>query len=222
MRTFATIQFLIAFGIVWKRSTKAALGLSIVWALGVWWFGEGAGGIFLGGATPFGGGPGGVLFYAVLAVLLWPSEGSDEPFVAARTSVSRRPRASGWRCGDCWRCWRSSARAGHRRHCTTWWPSLTMASPAGSPTSTGSPRRSSSTTEPPPPILLAVVCVVVAVGVFLPPQVDTGDPGRRHGRVRRDLGGGPELRRHPRRRGDRSELGSPRPAVRPRLLAPGR
>ena len=59
--------------------------LSIVWALGVWWFGESAGEIFLGGATPFGGGPGGVLFYAVLAVLLWPSEGSDKPFVAART-----------------------------------------------------------------------------------------------------------------------------------------
>ena len=26
-----------------------------------------------------------MLFYAVLAVLLWPSEGSDKPFVAART-----------------------------------------------------------------------------------------------------------------------------------------
>ena len=59
--------------------------LSIVWSLGVWWFGEGAGRDLQGGATPFGGGPGGVLFYALLAVLLWPSEGSDRPFVAART-----------------------------------------------------------------------------------------------------------------------------------------
>ncbi len=82
---FALIQFLIGFGIAFKRTLRPALALSIVWALGVWWFGEGAGGIFQGTATPFGGGPGGVLFYAVLAVLLWPSEGSDRPFVAARS-----------------------------------------------------------------------------------------------------------------------------------------
>lgn len=82
---FAGIQFLIAFGIVYRRTTKYALSLSIAWSLGVWWFGEGAGGIFQGGATPFGGGPGGVLFYGLLAVLLWPSEGSDRPFVAAKS-----------------------------------------------------------------------------------------------------------------------------------------
>lgn len=82
---FAGVQFLIAFGIVYKRTCKSALSLSIVWSLGVWWFGEAAGQVFQGGATPFSGGPGGVLFYAVLAVLLWPSEGSDKPFVAART-----------------------------------------------------------------------------------------------------------------------------------------
>lgn len=82
---FALIQFLVGFGIVFKRTVRPALALSIAWALGVWWFGEGAGGIFHGAATPFGGGPGAVLFYAVLAVLLWPSEGSDRPFVAART-----------------------------------------------------------------------------------------------------------------------------------------
>src|SRR5580693_1862634 len=70
---FALVQFLIGFGIVWKRSLKPALVLSIVWSLGVWWFGEGLGNILHGAATPFGGGPGGVLFYAVLAVLLWPS-----------------------------------------------------------------------------------------------------------------------------------------------------
>ncbi len=86
---FALIQFLIAFGIVWRRTCKVALGLSIVWAIGVWWFGEGLGGIFSGRATPFGGGPGGVLFYAVLAVVLWPREGSDTPFVAARALGER-------------------------------------------------------------------------------------------------------------------------------------
>ena len=37
---FASVQFLIAFGIVYKRTCKPALALSIVWAVGVWWFGE--------------------------------------------------------------------------------------------------------------------------------------------------------------------------------------
>jgi len=82
---FALIQFLIGFGIVSTRTLKPALGLSIVWSLAVWWFGEGLGRLFSGGATPFGGGPGGVLFYALLAVLLWPRACSDHPFVAART-----------------------------------------------------------------------------------------------------------------------------------------
>ena len=81
----AVVQFSIAFGIVSKRTCKPALALSIAWALGVWWFGEGLGAIFTGGATPLRGGPGGALFYVLLAVLLWPSEGSDQPFVAART-----------------------------------------------------------------------------------------------------------------------------------------
>lgn len=81
---FALIQFLIGLGIAFRRTLRPALALSILWSLGVWWFGEGAGGVFLGSATPFGGGPGGVLFYALLAVLLWPRQGSDQPFVAAR------------------------------------------------------------------------------------------------------------------------------------------
>jgi hypothetical protein len=82
---FAGMQFLIGLGIVWRRTCRAALALSIAWSLAVWWFGEGLGAVFSGGATTFGGGPGGVLFYALLAVLLWPSAPRNEPFVAART-----------------------------------------------------------------------------------------------------------------------------------------
>jgi hypothetical protein len=82
---FAGIQFLIAFGIAWRRTVRPALVLSIVWSVAVWWFGEGLGALFSGAATPLGGGPGAVLFYALLAVLLWPSKGPNAPFVAART-----------------------------------------------------------------------------------------------------------------------------------------
>ncbi len=90
---FAGTQFLIAFGIAWPRTCRAALALSMVWAIAVWWFGEGLGGVFSGAATPLGGGPGAVLFYALLAVLLWPAPGSNAPFVAARAVGTSAARA---------------------------------------------------------------------------------------------------------------------------------
>jgi hypothetical protein len=90
---FAGVQFLIAFGIAWRRTCRPALALSIVWVGLVWWFGEGLGGVLTGAATPLGGGPGSVLFYAVLAVLLWPSRGPNAPFVAARTVGPKSARA---------------------------------------------------------------------------------------------------------------------------------
>ena len=82
---FVGVQLAIAFGMAWKRTVRLALALSMAWAVAVWWFAEGLGGVFAGAATPLAGGPGAVLFYALLAVLLWPSEGSNAPFVAART-----------------------------------------------------------------------------------------------------------------------------------------
>jgi len=92
---FAFIQILIGFGIAWRPTLKLALGASIVWGLGVWWFGEGLGGVLHGVGTPIGGGPGAVLFYALLAVLLWPTDrvASAPPFVAARAVGATAARA---------------------------------------------------------------------------------------------------------------------------------
>ncbi len=85
---FATIQVLIGLGIACRRTIRPALAASIVWAVAVWWFGEGLGGILNGGASPVNGAPGAVIIYALLAVLLWPvvnGDGSGQPpFVAAR------------------------------------------------------------------------------------------------------------------------------------------
>jgi hypothetical protein len=83
---FALAQILIGLGIAWRPSLKPALAASFGWSLAVWWFGEGLGGVLHGVATPVGGGPGPVLFYALLAVLLWPADraGPRYPFVAAR------------------------------------------------------------------------------------------------------------------------------------------
>ncbi len=92
---FALIQILIGFGIAWRPTIKVALAGSIVWSLGVWWFGEGLGGVLHGNGTPVGGGPGAVLFYALLAVLLWPAErgGAHPAFVAARAVGSAASKA---------------------------------------------------------------------------------------------------------------------------------
>lgn len=70
---FASVQLLIATGFFWRRSVRAALVLSIVWATGVWWIGEGFGGL-LSGSSPFAGAPGAVVLYAFVALLVWPSK----------------------------------------------------------------------------------------------------------------------------------------------------
>ncbi len=167
---FALIQFIIGFGIAWKRSLKPALALSMVWSLGVWWFGEGLGNILHGGATPFGGGPGGVLFYALLAILLWPNEGSDTPFVAAR-SVGTTAAKAIW--AVLWGLLASLAVAGSGRS-----PRALhdlVAAFSGQPgwlahidRSTESLLLHHGTSAA---ILLAVICVVVAIGVYLPPRI---------------------------------------------------
>jgi hypothetical protein len=85
---FAGIQLLIAIGIAWRPTVKPALALSVVWSLGVWWIGEGFGGLLEGRASPLTGAPGAVVLYALLAVLLWPADAGSghvrEDFVAAR------------------------------------------------------------------------------------------------------------------------------------------
>ncbi len=168
--SFALIQFVIGFGIVWTRTLKPALGLSIVWSIAVWWFGEALGGVLTGRATPFGGGPGGVLFYALLAVLLWPSEGSDQPFVAARRVGVRAARII-WVV--VWVVLALLAVVGSGRSPQAL-HDLVAALNSGQPGWLAHLDRASESLffhdGTAMAILLAVVCLVVAAGVFLPAQ----------------------------------------------------
>jgi hypothetical protein len=93
--TFATVQLLLALGIAWRPTLKAALAASIAWSLSVWWLGEGLGGVLTGRVSPVSGAPGAVILYALLAVLLWPADRAPEPppFVAARAVGARASRA---------------------------------------------------------------------------------------------------------------------------------
>ncbi len=96
---FAAIQIGIGLGIAWRPTTKPALAVSVAWSLAVWWFGEGLGGLFRAAtASPLGGGPGPVLFYALLAVLLWPAavDRSGKRQVAAAAAVGPRAAAAAW------------------------------------------------------------------------------------------------------------------------------
>jgi hypothetical protein len=96
---FATIQLLLGLGIAFRPTVRLALAASIAWSFGVWWLGEGFGGVLNGTADPLSGAPGAVILYALLAVLLWPSDrrsgqhAGPAPFVAARAVGGPAARA---------------------------------------------------------------------------------------------------------------------------------
>jgi hypothetical protein len=71
---FASIQLLLAVGLLYRPTAKVALAASIPWALGVWWIGEGFGGLLAGTGNPLTGAPGAAVLYVFLALLAWPVE----------------------------------------------------------------------------------------------------------------------------------------------------
>ena len=71
---FALIQVLLGLGLLYPRTARAALAASLPWVLGVWYFGEGLGGIASGNASLLTGAPGAVLLYGVLALAAWPRD----------------------------------------------------------------------------------------------------------------------------------------------------
>jgi hypothetical protein len=68
---FASVQLLLGAGLLVRPTARIALAASIAWALGVWYFGEGLGGLAGGHASLITGAPGAALLYAVLAAAAW-------------------------------------------------------------------------------------------------------------------------------------------------------
>jgi hypothetical protein len=93
---FATIQMALGLGIAWRPTVKLALGASVMWALAVWWLGEGLGGVLTGNASPLNGAPGAVLLYALLAVLLWPADRDRAARFVAGRAVGRGVARALW------------------------------------------------------------------------------------------------------------------------------
>ena len=82
----------IAAGLLWPRTMRLALAASIPWSLGVWWLGEGFGGLFAGKATLLVGAPGAALLYALAALVAWPRR---DAIGIRRGSVEPPPDGSG-------------------------------------------------------------------------------------------------------------------------------
>ena len=91
---FALIQLLIGLAIAWRPSVRLGLAASIPWAVSVWWFGEGLGGILNGAGGPANGAPGAVIIYALLAVLLWPGRRERGPLRGGLVHRSQRGQGS--------------------------------------------------------------------------------------------------------------------------------
>jgi hypothetical protein len=76
---FAAVQLLLGVGLLVPRTARLALATSILWALGVWYLGEGLSGLASGHASLITGAPGSALVYGVLAAAAWPRrDGSRE------------------------------------------------------------------------------------------------------------------------------------------------
>ena len=75
---FAAIQLLIGLALFVPRTARLALGASIAWGLGVWYFGESLSGLASGHASLITGAPGSVLLYVLLALAAWPPRDRSE------------------------------------------------------------------------------------------------------------------------------------------------
>jgi hypothetical protein len=92
---FATIQVALGLGIAWRPTVRPALAASVLWSLAVWFLGEGLGGVLAGPASLTDGAPGAVILYALLAVLLWPTDrGPTDRGPTDRGPADRGPAAT--------------------------------------------------------------------------------------------------------------------------------
>lgn len=99
---FGLTQLAIGIGLLVPRTVRPALAASFAWAFGVWWIGEGFGGVFTGHANALIGAPGAVILYALIGLLVWPrvsgSVSADlrdgEVAVGSASDSSRRGIAS--------------------------------------------------------------------------------------------------------------------------------
>ncbi|HTD08589.1 MAG TPA: hypothetical protein VK680_06835 [Solirubrobacteraceae bacterium] len=92
------IQLVIGLGLMCsKRLVKPALTVSFAWAIFVWWFGEGFGGLTSNTLpSPLMGAPGAVILYAIVGLLVWPTEKAEHCSPAALGPLGDRGGLCFW------------------------------------------------------------------------------------------------------------------------------
>ena len=74
---FALVQLALALGLLRRRWARLALRGTVVWSLGVWYFGEAMGGVFSGHASLLSGAPGAAFLYLLVAAAAWVRSEDD-------------------------------------------------------------------------------------------------------------------------------------------------
>jgi hypothetical protein len=92
----ATLQVLIGLGLIYRPTVKLALVTSFAWALGIWWIGEGLGGLLNGTTSPLTGAPGAALLYVLAGVILWPSARADVSGASGSGLLGERGVRTAW------------------------------------------------------------------------------------------------------------------------------
>jgi hypothetical protein len=92
------LQVAIGLGLMLGRKTvKPALLVSFGWALVVWWFGEGFGGLTSNTLpSPLMGAPGAVILYALIGLLVWPTSSEAGTSPAATGPLGDRGGLYAW------------------------------------------------------------------------------------------------------------------------------
>lgn len=90
---FATVQLTIGTALLFRRTVRPGIVVSVGWVTGVWVLGEGLGGIAGGTASFLTGAPGAVLLYAVLGFAAWPRLGEKGREALLTRSSPMRARA---------------------------------------------------------------------------------------------------------------------------------
>ncbi len=73
----ALTQVGIGLGLLYRPTVEGALLVSFAWSFVVWWFAESFGFLFGNMASPLTGAPGAVLLYAIIGLLVWPTNRPD-------------------------------------------------------------------------------------------------------------------------------------------------
>jgi uncharacterized membrane protein len=89
---FASVQLVLGLAFLAKRMLRQAIVASIIWSTGVWYLGEGLGGLAGGHVTALLGAPGAAVLYSVLALAAWPERSGS----ASATMPPGRDRPPRW------------------------------------------------------------------------------------------------------------------------------